>query len=111
MASFHFEEAAYSHCCSKIETADEIVTCANHNLRFLSNLLLFSKLETIVVLQFFSTGDCKWVVQLAFKTTPIIQLKYNTERGQPSILERTTYLQSPVEKTTIVACHSELINF
>ena len=42
MASFHFEEAAYSHRCSKIETADEIRTRANRNFqneRFLSNLL------------------------------------------------------------------------
>ena len=31
------------------------------------------------------------------KTTPIIQLKYSTERGRPSTFERTTYLQSPVE--------------
>ena len=28
-----FEEAAYSHRCSKIETADEIRTRANHNFQ------------------------------------------------------------------------------
>ena len=45
MASFRFEEAAYSHRCSKIETADEIRARANRNFqneyleRFLSNLL------------------------------------------------------------------------
>ena len=45
MASFRFEEAAYSHRSSKIETADEIRTRANRNFqneyleRFLSNLL------------------------------------------------------------------------
>ena len=33
MASFCFEEAAYSHHCSKIETADEIRTHANHNFQ------------------------------------------------------------------------------
>ena len=51
MVSFRFEEAAYSHHCSKIETADEIRTCANRNFqneyleRFLTNNYLFSKLE------------------------------------------------------------------
>ena len=45
MASFHFEEAAYSHRCLKIETADEIRTRANCNFqneyleRFPNNLL------------------------------------------------------------------------
>ena len=45
MVSFRFEEAAYSHRCSKIETADKIRTRANRNFqneyleRFLSNLL------------------------------------------------------------------------
>ena len=29
----YFEEAAYSYCCSKIETADEIRTCVNHNFQ------------------------------------------------------------------------------
>ena len=55
MASFHFEEAAYSHRCSKIETADEIRTRANRNFQkqifreiseqFITNNYLFSKLE------------------------------------------------------------------
>ena len=31
--SFYFEEAAYSYCCSKIETADEIRTCVNRNFQ------------------------------------------------------------------------------
>ena len=54
MASFRFEEAAYSHRCSKIETADEIRTRANRNFQneyleiseqFITNNYLFSKLE------------------------------------------------------------------
>ena len=40
MGSFHFEEAAYSHHYSKIETADEIRTCENYQNIILSNLLL-----------------------------------------------------------------------
>ena len=49
--SCYCEEAAYSYCCSKIETADEIRTCVNRNFqneylqRFLSNLLFIFKIR------------------------------------------------------------------
>ena len=47
MVSFCFKEAAYSHDCLKVETADKIRTCGNHNFqnkyleRFLSNLFIY----------------------------------------------------------------------
>ena len=68
MASFHFEEAAYSHCCSKIETADEIRTCANRNFqneyleKFLSNLLFLFKIRvpnfTVISMSGFESTNC-----------------------------------------------------